>query len=344
MFDFTKQTQIAPDNLINCHGEPVYGQFDGIVANLNVDDFDYYNVMDKPIGKLKKYFHYKQFQFVSIVTPHYVIGVAIADIRYVGSSFCYLYDIHHNQLTETTWLRPGNTGYSMGRSPKDSVTQMGRNTNKVQFEIVDGQWHLQIKTKNIDADIRLESPALSLPMAMCTPTAYNGWTYTQKHNGLKPVGTLTINQEPQPLNFALASYDFSAGFMRRETSWRWASLNADIEQGTIGLNIATGVNESGNSENVFWINGERHLLGAAQFNFSRHNGNKEGWHIQSDNGQVDLHFTPRNVRSEKLNLILLKSNFRQFIGDYNGVIHDNSGKKYKLSNVLGLAEHHYAKW
>ena len=344
MFDLKKQTQIAPENLIDCHGEPIFGQFDGIVANLNIDDFAYYNVMDKPVGKVKKHFHYKQFQFVSIVTPHYVIGAAIADIRYVGSSFCYLYDIHQNKLIEKNWLRPCNFGYSMAPSPNNSVSYIGNGSNKVQFEIINGQWHIQINTKNITADLRLETPSLSLPMAMCSPTAYNGWTYTQKHNGLKPIGELVVNEEQQPLKNALASYDFSAGYMRRETSWRWASFNAEIEQGTIGLNIATGVNETGNSENVFWINGERHLLGAAHFNFSRHNGSKDGWHIVSDNGQVDLHFTPRNVRSEKLNLILLKSNFRQFIGDYNGVIHDNSGNKYKLSNVLGLAEDHYAKW
>ncbi len=344
MFDFTKQTQIAPESLIDCHGEPIFGQFDGIISHLNIDKFAYFNEMDKPVGTLKKYFHYKQFQFVSIVTSHFVIGVAIADIRYVGSSFCYLYDIHKNKLIETSWLRPAGLGYSVTASPKVGITEIGRNSNKVRFEILEGQWHLQINTKNINANLRLEAPQLSLPMAMCSPTGYSGWTYTQKHNGLKPIGSLTINEEPQPLNNALASYDFSAGYMRRETSWRWASLNAQIEQGTIGLNIAAGVNETGNSENVFWINGERHLLGACQFHFSRQEKEQDSWHIVTDNGQVNLQFTPRNVRSEKLNLILLKSNFRQYVGDYNGVIHDNNGKPYKLSNVLGLAEDHYAKW
>ncbi len=344
MFDLKKQTQIAPENLIDCHGEPIFGQFDGIVSDLNIDDFAYRDVMDKPAGKLKKYFHYKQFQFVSIVTPHYVIGAAIADIRYAGSGFCYVYDIHQNQLIEKNWLRPGGIGYSMGQSPGHSHSRIGNAANKVQFEIIDGKWHLQIRTANINADIRLEPPTLSLPMAMCSPTAYNGWTYTQKHNGLKPFGRLVINEERQPLDHALAGYDFSAGYMRRETSWRRASLNADTGQGIIGLNIATGVNETGNSENVFWINGQRHLLGSAHFNFSRRNGGKDGWHIVSADGQVDLRFTPRNVRGEKFNLILLKRNFRRFIGDYNGVIHDNAGKKYKLSNVLGLAEDHYAMW
>ena len=344
MLNLKKQTQIAPEKLIDCHGEPLLGLFDGIVSDLNISDFKYFNEMDKPVNPLKKYFHYKQFQFVSIVTPHYVIGVAIADIRYVGNSFCYVYDIHKNQLVDTTWLRPLRMGYAMGRSPFNGITQIGNKSNGIRFEIIEGKWHLKINSKNLQANLRLEPLALSLPMSMCSPTGYNGWTYTQKHNGIKPIGQLIINQESQPLNHALATYDFSAGYMRRETSWCWASLNAELKQGLIGLNLAAGVNETGSSENVFWINGERHLLGTTRFLFSRHNGNKEGWHVVSENGQVDLYFTPRNVRSEKLNLLVLKSNFRQFIGDFNGTIHDNSGNTYRLSNVLGLTEDHYAKW
>ena len=178
---------------------------------------------------------------------------------------------------------------------------------------------------------------------MCTPTGYNGWTYTQKHNGLAVTGQLTIHHEPQPLQYALAGYDFSAGFMRRETSWRWASINAQTDDGVIGLNLAAGVNETGQTENVMWINGERHLLGGAQFDFNRHSL-QDVWHITTNDGNVDLHFRPLNQRSEKLNLIWLKNNFRQYIGYFSGVICDNNGNQYRLTNQLGLTEDHFAKW
>lgn len=67
----------------------------------------------------------------------------------------------------------------------------------------------------------------------------------------------------------------------------------------IGLNLAAGVNETGANENVFWINGERHLLGPVQFEFDRHG--QQGtdlWRIHSHDGRVDLEFTARNCRSE----------------------------------------------
>ncbi|BAJ03322.1 DUF2804 domain-containing protein [Shewanella violacea] len=342
-------TMAAPKELMDSQGKPIFGYFDGPVTDLALERFAYFNEMDKPASSLNKHFHFKQFQFVSLVTPRYIIGVAIADIRYIGSAFCYLYDISKNQITETSWLKPLGMGYRMEPSPMSGCAKISSAKGTIEFNLREGVWHLAITTQSIEAKLELESPPLSLPISLCTPTGYSGWTYTQKHNGLKPKGTLTINAEPQPLNKALAGYDFSAGYMRRETSWRWASINAHTQDGTIGLNLAAGVNETGACENVFWINGERHLLGPVRFEFSRENGNPvskpvASWRIYSDNGQIDLTFQPRNCRSEKLNLWLLKSNFRQYVGHYSGQIIDNLGNKHTLHKVLGLTEDHFALW
>jgi len=259
--------QLAPDKLMNTEGQPIFGHFDGVVGDLGVKQFNYFNEMDKPCSWFAKYFDYKQFQFINITTARYIIGVAIADIRYVGSSFCYLYDIEKNKLTETQALKPLSWGMSVSRSPQQGKARIKHRQGKIEFSIKDSLWQLTINTDDIKAELQLNPPPLSLPMSLCTPTGYNGWTYTQKHNGLKVSGRLTIKDEPQPLNFALGGYDFSAGYMRRETSWRWASINAQVEQGVLGLNLAAGVNETGATENVLWINGERHLLPGVKFDF-----------------------------------------------------------------------------
>ncbi|WP_394388509.1 DUF2804 domain-containing protein [Shewanella woodyi] len=344
------KTVIAPEEIINSRGKPIFGHFDGPVSSLALDKFKYVNEMDRQASNLARYFHYKQFQFVSIVTPHFIIGVAIADIRYVGSAFCYLFDIKKNTLVETSWLKPFGIGYSLTPSPMEGTAKISGGKGAVVFNLHQGSWSLSINTPTIHAELALSPPALSLPMAMCNPTGYSGWTYTQKHNGLTLKGKLTVDDEPQPLNRALASYDFSAGYMRRETSWRWACINAHSDEGVIGLNLAAGVNETGCNENVFWVNGERHLLGPVHFDFGRLRGETQGgaqgesWRIYSGNGQVELTFSSLNCRQEKLNLLLLKSNFRQYIGYYSGHIIDNSGVKHVLDNVLGLTEDHFARW
>ncbi|PKH58454.1 DUF2804 domain-containing protein [Shewanella sp. Choline-02u-19] len=337
----------APQSLIDDKGCAIYGHFDGPVVNLAADKFRYFNEMDKPASQWAKYFDFKQFQFVSIVTPHYVIGVALADIRYVGSAFCYLYDIKQNQLIETSWLKPLRMGYQMSASPMQGGAKIKSVKGSVEFDIEQGRWRVKLDTLGIEADLYLQPEPLSLPMAMCNPTGYSGWTYTQKHNALNVKGTLLINHEPQPLQRVTAGYDFSAGFMRRETSWRWASINSLTDEGSLGLNLAAGVNETGCNENVFWLNGERHLLGAVHFEFTRQRIKGEQarqWRIYSDNGQVELTFTPQNCRQEKLNLWLIKSNFRQYLGHFNGFITDNLGNQHPLTNVLGLTEDHFARW
>ncbi|MGL4474440.1 MAG: DUF2804 domain-containing protein [Shewanella sp.] len=333
----------APPQLIAPSGEPQYGYFDGIVAELNLDDFDYQTCMDKPASRLAKHFHYKQFQFVGIKTRDYVIGVALADIGYLGSGFAYIYHIKTNRLTQIDWLKPLGLGYQTVPSPKQGIGTIADRHASVRFTITDGQWHLSLQSMAINAELDLIAPPLSLPLALCNPTGYSGWTYTQKHNALKVKGTLTIDGAAVSLLGSSAGYDFSAGFMRRDTSWCWASINSITADGAIGLNLAAGVNETGLNENVFWCNGERHLLGPVQFEFSRKNLN-QAWQIKSIDGRVNLSFQGLNQRSERRNLWLLKSNFRQNIGVFNGYVIDNQGRRHIIDNLLGLTEDHYARW
>ncbi|MBD1557821.1 DUF2804 domain-containing protein [Vibrio sp. S9_S30] len=339
-------TRLAPETLIAANGKPQYGQFDGIPKQLAIEEFDYRNTMDRKASALRRYFHYKQFQFVSVITDRYVIGVAIADIRYLGSAFCYVYDIEKNELIENNWLRPLNCGYATASSPYTSFAHIA--SKQIQFHLFEGSWQVKLNTKNIKADLTLSAPSGSLPLAMCTPTGYTGWTYTQKHNALSVQGSLAVDGQSVPLDSALAGYDFSAGYMRRETSWRWASINACLGEATFGLNLAAGVNETGSCENVLWRNGERHFLSNVHFEFDRDSSDQDNidqhWRVFSEDGCVDLVFKPLNKRSEKLDLWLLKSNFRQFVGQFSGSIKDNHGQVHHLDEVLGLTEDHFARW
>ncbi|MEZ8384264.1 DUF2804 family protein, partial [Vibrio splendidus] len=187
------KTNPAPHSLIDSNGQPIIGHFDGIPKHLNVENFDYRNSMDAKANLWQKHFHYKQFQFVSIVTETHIIGVAIADIRYLGSAFCYLYDIENNHLEESSWLRPLGVDKQVAASPFDGTTSIAGQS--IAFDIEGGQWQVRLNTKLIKADIALEPKADSLPLAMCSPTGYSGWTYTQKHNALRISGEIQIKGE-----------------------------------------------------------------------------------------------------------------------------------------------------
>ncbi|MEL7326242.1 MAG: DUF2804 domain-containing protein [Pseudomonadota bacterium] len=333
------QTPLNP--FIQANGLPQFGHLASIPESLQLDAFQYLNEMDLPASRWRKRFDYKQFQFVSIVTDKYIIGVAIADIRYLASGFCYVFDTETHELVEQQWLKPFNMGYQTQPSSWNSQAYLASDT--IQFNIENGLWHIQLSTDLIQADLRLTPEPESLPLMLCTPTAYSGWTYTQKHNALAIQGQMSVKGQPQDLSNAVAGYDFSAGYMRRETSWRWASINHRREDKSIGLNLAAGVNETGNCENVIWIDGERHLMPPVHFEFSRMH-QEASWRITSQDKRIDLIFKPKNQRSEKKNFWFLKSNFRQFVGYFSGYLIDDNGIKHELDEVMGLTEDHYAKW
>jgi hypothetical protein len=324
-------------------GRPCFGHFDGPVADLGLDTFLLTNDMDAPASGFQRYFGYKQFEFIAIHTPNYLIGLALADIRYLGSGFCYVFDIKKGSLHERHWLRPPKA-YALAPSSVSGSSEMAG----VRIHREDGLWQLglslELEGLTLDADVSLKPLPLSLPMAMCSPTGYSGWTYTQKHNALSITGDLKVNHEPQPLSRALAGYDFSAGYMRRETSWRWASINAMAGDVRLGLNLAAGVNETGSSENVLWLDGVRRHLGPVHFEFDRKAPAGGSWRIWSERDELELLFTPMGCRSEKLNLWLLKSNFRQYLGQFSGWVTDGDGNKLRLDGVNGLTEDHFAKW
>ncbi|EKO3831610.1 DUF2804 domain-containing protein [Vibrio harveyi] len=332
----------TPLNLfIQANGLPQFGHLASIPESLQLDAFQYLNEMDQPASSWRKRFDYKQFQFVSIVTEKHIIGVAIADIRYLASGFCYVFDTETHELVEQQWLKPLNMGYQTQPSSWNSQAYLANDA--IQFKIEHGLWHIQLSTDLIQADLRLKPESESLPLMLCTPTAYSGWTYTQKHNALAVQGEMSVRGQPQELTNAVAGYDFSAGYMRRETSWRWASINHHSEDKRIGLNLAAGVNETGHCENVIWIDGERHLMPPVQFEFSRLH-QEASWRITSQDKSIDLIFKPKNQRSEKKNFWFLKSNFRQFVGYFSGYLIDDNGIKHELDEVMGLTEDHYAKW
>ena len=329
------------ESFIQTDGTPTFGHLEAMPKSLQLDRFEYRNEMDRPASKWRKYFGYKQFQFVSLVTPEYLIGIAIADIRYLASGFCYLYDIKNNELVEQQWLKPFNLGYQTEPSSWSSSAILA--DDAIQFSIQEGTWHVHFVSGSVNAVISLHPEPQSSPLMLCTPTGYSGWTYTQKHNGLSVAGNLFILGQEQDLSKVSAGYDFSAGYMRRETSWRWASINHMKGSDRLGLNLAVGVNETGYCENVLWVNGERHLMAPVHFHFSRNNPHEE-WKITSQDGRIELSFTPLNCRSERKNFWLLKSNFRQYMGHFNGFVVDGNSNKHELNEVVGLTEDHYAKW
>ncbi len=331
----------TPAQLIDQAGQPKYGIFEQSVPQLNFSQFDYRTVLDKPAGRLARFFAQKQFQFVTVCGDGWLLAVAIADIRYASSGFAYLYQTDSSTF-EKGLLLPLQFGCQMSTSPIAGVARLHAGTTRWSMEPGTDRWQLQVDCGPLQANLLLHKQQQP-PLALCAPTGYQGFTYTEKNNALSVSGQLSLADKNFPLVQACAGYDFSAGFMRRQTNWRWASINTLLDGKAFGLNLAAGVNETGLCENAMWVDGEIQHLSPAQFQFDRYN-QQSRWQIHTLCDELALEFTPLFCRQEKVQAGLLASNFRQYVGHYQGEVRLRNGLALKLDRCLGLAEDHYAKW
>jgi hypothetical protein len=61
-------------------------------------------------------------------------------------------------------------------------------------------------------------------------------------------------------------------------------------------------------------------------------------------GRLDLVFTPFFERVAKTDLKVLRSEVHQMFGRYNGSVVTDDGKIIEVSDLIGWAEEHNARW
>ena len=337
------------DKLIGPDGQPQYGRFPAPIGEINYRDFNYTTPMDHKAGILARHFHYKQFQFVGITGKRYIIGCAIVSLKYVSNAFVYLFDRDSKTAMQKSLLQPLSLNCSMSAQPDAGIHrfQKGNATFTFTAHAKPRQRHINITVgTELNLALTLTEPPEFQPLALCTRTGFSGWTYTQKACALDVTGHLHWKDLDLDINSRdfLGGYDWSCGYMRRQTAWNWASLSGILADGTrIGANLANGVNETGFNENGIWLGGTLHPLGPVNFHFSRHDRDRP-WNVTSSDGRLELTFVPEGERREKLDFMLLASNFTQLTGSFQGHFTTADGERIELTGIPGFCEDHYAKW
>lgn len=348
---------LRPHALINSRGKPHYGRFAQPVNEVNVGDADYRTPMNKRANKWQRHFHYKRFQYFGGISDDLIFGCALADLRYVGAVFVYVY--RQSDKTMRTWQfkTPFAIGLDMTDRPDNGVSTFNRGKRhiKMAYQLNSAGERKKTLTVDFGPELQIEAAMQEAKhfesMALCTPTAVNGWVYAQKTAALPVSGTIQCELGQFDLSNinCFGHHDFSSGYMRRETFWNWACFsgpathNKGQQSPVLGLNVSWGVNETGYSENCFWVGNTLHPLPQVRFKFDR-DEIMSAWRITSDNQQVDLAFTPKGLHSERLNAGILATNFKQIFGTFNGYLKTADGERFEIENQYGFVEDQYSKW
>lgn len=347
---------LQPYSLINSHGKPHFGRFSQAVNDVNVKDADYRTPMNKKANKWQRHFHFKRFQYFGGISEDLIFGCALADLRYLGAIFVYVYRTSDQKMLTWQFKKPLAYGLEMTNRPDNGVSIFKSGKKSIQMRYQLNAQGERRKILEIDFGDALKISAETLEdksyeeMALCTPTAVNGWVYAQKTAALPVTGSIkcALGSFDLPQLNCYGHHDFSAGYMRRETFWNWACFSGQANDShskahNIGLNVSWGVNETGYSENCFWVNGVLHELPQVQFKFDRDDEHST-WRISSEDKQIDLSFVPEGMHKEHLNAGLMATNFKQIFGRFKGHLVTKDGQRFEIESIYGFVEDQYSKW
>ena len=329
-------------DLIQANGQPHYGRFSELPKKIDYQAYQYKSPYGEVLSGWRKRLKYKKFKFCSIQHEHYTIGLAIADIAWAGHGFVYIYNHMTGEVQEWNAINFLSRNTVLDEQPLFNQSFFEKSPFQIEIQHANGVRYIRVtKYGEIKLSARIFCAGTD-PLSMCSPTGINGWTYTQKLTTLGCEGYF-VNKTGQTIQFherTFASLDDTCGFLRPETAWFWLSCNFwDTEDRRVGLNLASGVNESFGNENCLWINGVLYPLTDVLFQPE----DDCSWSIRSLDHRLNLTVSTGWRRYENLNLRLVGSQFSQWQAKISGTIQQD-GTEIILLNEYGLLEQHYAKW
>ncbi len=329
-------------DLIQANGQPHYGRFSELPKKIDYQAYQYKSPYGEVLSGWRKRLKYKKFKFCSIQHEHYTIGLAIADIAWAGHGFVYIYNHMTGEVQEWNAINLLSRNTVLDEQPLFNQSFFEKSPFQIEIQHANGVRYIRVtKYGEIKLSARIFCAGTD-PLSMCSPTGINGWTYTQKLTTLGCEGYF-VNKTGNTIQFherTFASLDDTCGFLRPETAWFWLSCNFwDTGNRRVGLNLASGVNESFGNENCLWINGVLYPLTDVLFQPE----DDGSWSIRSLDHRLNLTVSTGWRRYENLNLRLVGSQFSQWQAKISGTIQQDD-TEIILLNEYGLLEQHYAKW
>jgi len=335
-----------PAQLIGANGRPLFGVYAGPIANVNMEDFPYKELRRFPfsISAGAAAWLAKKWQFVGVVDKDFVLGAAVVHINYIGTAFAYAYDRATKQLHEINLKAPLCKGVQFSDSSISGTSSFrGKHQVVLDNAFTDNKRSVLIQHGDkLAADITYQETGTGVTTV--SRTGVYGFNHCYKVVAMPATGTVTYGGQTRQLSpDALALLDWSSGTPARETYWNWAcGMGPDADGTILGLNFACGMNETMYTENAVWVDGQPEKVDVISFDYDLHNV-LTPWHVTSMDGKVDLTFHPDAERYEDQNYGLVTSRLHQPFGRFEGTI--KTGKKtYKVENIYGFCEEHYAKW
>ena len=164
------------------------------------------------------------------------------------------------------------------------------------------------------------------------PSGRRGWVWTRKRAGVPMRGSAVVDGR----SIALGAIDETAGYHERHTSWLWSAGVGRAAGGErVAWNLVQGVNDAASgSERAVWVDGDASEPGPVRF------ATDLSAIELSDGGRLEFHAWQGATRSDRTNLLLLRSDYVQPFGTFSGELPGG----VRLAEGYGVMEAHSATW
>ena len=337
--------------IIDKNGEVRLGRVEDQQIDFNYKDYKLLNFFDKNIKGIKKRFKFHHFNYYGILSERYVLSFAVVDLGYIKNTFFYLYDYKKEEFLIQKDIKISPFSKKLVFPIDPDKYEIRFRSRRDFFTIKKDIFAKTISTKFSIDNLIFEFIAKysyknNFPLKIVVPAGHNGWSFTEKCSTINEFEKLDVKFNNQKLEFENPSliYDWSGGYLKRSTNWVWANFSGlNNENKLIGANFATMVNETYETENIYWIEKESYDEDIIRIEYDKSN-NYNPWSLTNKNKTISVTFYPKDEINDNTNLIFVKNSFKQFIGKFSGYFLDKSGNKVEFENISGVTEIHKALW
>lgn len=344
----------TPEKMVEKDGTINFGTFRTPFLHANILDAPLYSSSSRVPDFWKK-LRLKEWQHYGIITPSHYFGMVIFDAKFMGVSFFYAYDRNENKRFEHSTQLPGSAARVAAQVYEDGC-EFKKSGYNLRFEnrLKDGFHRIIIDIagkRNLPAvkgDIKFFEDLNSIePLVQVSPVTSFRPFYTHKvaapAEGVIKLGAQEIVIDRKE---SIALLDEQKTYYPYVSFWKWATAAGYNEYGELlAFNLCQNMitDDEDFNENCMWVDGKIFCLKAARFQFEEHNV-LHPWKVRTEDGYMDLLFSPSGERSEKISIGVIGSDFHQPFGMYNGRFKDETNRIYPINNFFGLAEHHVTRY
>ena len=317
------------------------------LLDANLEDVHFYRV--KSLQK----FRLKRWDYYAVFYPQGFFSATIADLGYAGNIFIYILDYSANLLYEEGKVIPLGRDILLPRNSTGGESLYQANGFYLQFRVTPNGRYLSLDWptfdhgRGIQAELELSCPPEHESMTVVIPIRPGRFYYNRKTNCMPATGRIGYGNalfDLQP-DTALGSLDWGRGVWDYASYWNWASASGFLPDGrTIGLNFGAGFGDTSHAtENCLVLDGCIHKLDQVPFQYDPKNY-LEPWIFKDNQNRLDLRFVPFKERIATTNLGVIRSEVHQMFGRYQGRLVSDEGEEILLSDLVGFAEEHRARW